>query len=442
MITRYSTPEMMKVWCEENRWQRILDTWIFATEAMEELGTVPPGTAAHVRAKVPRVTTGMLQMAATYEKTLHHDVVAFQQVVNELAGEPGRHLHKGMTSSDVLDTGTGKQIAEAGELIMEMLDTVIETVRRRALEHKDDICIGRTHGIHAEPTTFGLKLLGWYDELVRCKFRLEMAIHDAAVGAISGAVGTYSTVDPMVEIHVCNRLGIGVASVTTQVISRDRHAAFITALALLGSCLERYAVEIRHLQRTEVSEAMEPFGKGQKGSSAMPHKKNPILTENVTGAARLLRSYSIAAMENIALWHERDISHSSVERVILPDACNLLHFTLRRFNSLMDRLVVRPNRMLENLHSSNDLWASQRIMLALIESGLSREEAYAAVQPAALAVWDNPTLNFRGELFKDDRVLALPEDLVEEIFNPETYVTHRDEIFERVLGDYSLSQTD
>jgi adenylosuccinate lyase len=340
-----------------------------------------------------------------------------------------------MTSSDVLDTATAVQFKEAGELILVELRRVRSLVKLRALEHKDTQCIGRSHGIHAEPTTFGLKLAGWYDELGRAESRIESAVTEMSIGMISGAVGTFAFVNPRVEEIVCARLGLTPSPVGTQVIPRDRHAAFFCSLALLASSIERFAVEVRHLQRTEVLEAEERFTKGQKGSSAMPHKRNPILSENLTGLARLVRGYAFPAMENVALWHERDISHSSVERVIGPDAAIASHFMLVRFARVVEGLVVYPENMQRNMEMLGGIHYSQRLMLALIDTGLTREEAYAKVQEHAMAVWQRKgTLQ---ELISADGELSsrLDAQQIEAIFEADAFVQHRDLIFRRVFGD-------
>jgi len=431
VIPRYTRAEMAEIWSEKHRFDIMLEIELLACEAMAELGEVPVEAARICRERAAFDIDRINEL----EKTLKHDVIAFLTAVNENIGEHGRFLHKGMTSSDVLDTATAVQFKEAGELILEELHRVREIVKRRALEHKDTQCIGRSHGIHAEPTTFGLKLAGWYDELGRAQERVKAAVAEMSVGMISGAVGTFAFVDPRVEESVCERLGLQPLPVGSQVIPRDRHAAFFNALALLASSIERFAVEVRHLQRTEVLEVEERFTKGQKGSSAMPHKRNPILSENLTGMARLVRSYAFPAMENVALWHERDISHSSVERVIAPDATIATHFMLVRFASVIDGLVVYPENMSRNLNLLGGIHYSQRLMLALIDTGLSREDAYAAVQEHAMRVW-------RGEgtlrdLIEADTALSsrLDPQRIANIFEADAFVRHRDLIFGRVFGD-------
>jgi adenylosuccinate lyase len=431
VIPRYSRPEMAAIWSEQHRFEIMLEVELLACEAMAELGEVPREAAVACRERA----TFDIDRIAELEKTLKHDVIAFLTAVNESIGEPGRFLHKGMTSSDVLDTTTAVQFKEAGELIGVELARVLEIVKRRAWQDKDTQCIGRSHGIHAEPTTFGLKLAGWYDELRRAQRRIEAAVAEMSVGMISGAVGTFAFVDPRVEEMVCERLGLEPSAVSSQVIPRDRHASFFAALALLASSIERFATEVRHLQRTEVLEVEERFTKGQKGSSAMPHKRNPILSENLCGLARLVRSYAFPAMENVALWHERDISHSSVERVIGPDASIATHFMLVRFASVIDGLVVYPETMLRNLHMLGGIHFSQRLMLALIDTGLSREDAYGKVQKHAMAVWQREgTLK---DLIEADTELSsrLGAERIESVFEDDAFIRHRDLIFDRVFGD-------
>ena len=430
MIPRYSRPEMTRIWTEENRLRIMLEVELLAAEAMAELGQVPADAIRICRQKADFDVERVHEL----EATLKHDVIAFLTAVNENIGSEGRFLHKGLTSSDVLDTATAVQLRQAGLLILGQLASVIEAVKARALEHKDTVCMGRSHGIHAEPTTFGLKLAGWYTELVRCNERIERAVEGISVGAISGAVGTYAFVDPRVEAYVCERLDLRPEDVSSQVIPRDRHAEYFSALGLLASSIERFAVEIRHLQRTEVLEAEEPFTRGQKGSSAMPHKRNPILSENLTGLARLVRSSVVPAMENVALWHERDISHSSVERVIGPDATVLTHFMLVRFGRLVRGLVVYPDHMQRNMDQLGGIFYSQRLMLALVESGLSREESYSAVQGHAMRVWKGEG-DLRSLVEADpDLTERLGAETLGGVFELDSFVKHRDFVFERVFG--------
>ncbi|MBM4390874.1 MAG: adenylosuccinate lyase [Deltaproteobacteria bacterium] len=430
MITRYSTPEMVALWTTDRRFSIMLEIELLACEAMEARGEVPPGTAVTCRERAKFDPARVDEI----EKTVKHDVIAFLTNVNEHIGEPGRHLHKGMTSSDVLDTALAVQLKTAGELILVELDAVLAALQARAEEHVETLCIGRSHGVHAEPTTFGWKLAILWDELRRGRERLVHANRDIAVGKISGAVGTFAHVHPEVEAHVCAKLGLAPAPASNQVVQRDRHAFYFAVLALLATSIEKIAVEIRHLQRTEVLEAEEPFTPGQKGSSAMPHKRNPILSENLTGLARLMRGYADAAMENVALWHERDISHSSVERVIGPDATVTMHFMLRRLKTLVSGLVVYPDHMRRNLEKSGGIYFSQRVLLALVEAGLSREDAYARVQKNAMITWSEG-----GWL--PDRLAADPEvggvlgaEQVAALCNLAWYVRHAREVQARVFG--------
>ncbi len=385
MIERYSLPEMAEVWSEQSKLQAWKDVEALALEAWEELGTAPPGVAAAVRA-APCPTP--LEVAER-EAVTNHDLAAFVDVLAEKAGgEAAGWIHYGLTSSDVLDTAGGVILGNASELLVSALSDLLEVTKRRAFEHRDTYMVGRTHGIWAEPTTFGLKLAGWAFELARDLDRLEVARAEVSVGKISGAVGTYAHVPPEVESHVCASLGLGIEPASTQVTARDRHARYLTTLALIGASIERMATEIRHLQRSEVGEAMEGFRKGQKGSSAMPHKRNPILSERMTGMARLLRGYAQVGLENVALWHERDITHSSAERVALPDASIALHYMLVKFAGLLDALVVDAARMRSNLESTNGLVFSQAVLLALIQSGMTRDEAYRMVQRNAMHAWE------------------------------------------------------
>ena len=365
---------------------------------------------------------------------MRHDVIAFLTNLAEHVGEPARFVHQGMTSSDVLDTCLAVQLTRAADLLIEDLDRLLTVLRRRAIEHKDSVCVGRSHGIHAEPTTFGLKMAQAYAEFYRCRDRMVAARAEIATCAISGAVGTFANIDPRVEAHVAKALGLTVEPVSTQVIPRDRHAAFFSTLAVVASCIERLATEVRHLQRTEVLEAEEYFAVGQKGSSAMQHKRNPVLSENLTGLARLVRSYAAPALENVALWHERDISHSSVERMIGPDATVTLDFALSRLVGLMDRLVVHPERMRENLDALRGLVHSQRVLLALTQKGASREAAYTMVQRNAMKVWANRT-DFIDLLLADPEVVALiGETDLRQAFDLGYHTKHVDTIFDRVFG--------
>lgn len=376
MIARYTRPEMQKVWDLENRFACMQEVEVAVALVQGELGIIPKEAAQEIAQK----SKFSVQRIAEIEAETKHDVIAFVSNLAENVGDAGKFIHYGLTSSDVIDTATSLQIQKAGELVLEKITDQEEVLKTLIKKHSDTLCSGRTHGMHAEPTTFGMKLLGFYVELKRNKQRFVQAIEQAKIGKLSGAVGTYSTLDQEVEIKVCERLNLTPETVATQVIPRDRHAEVITAIAMLGAGLERLSVELRHLQRTEVSEVYEGFTQGQKGSSAMPHKKNPISAENLTGAARLLRGYMVAAMEDIALWHERDISHSSVERVIFPDAFILVHYALDRMTGVLKRLEVDKERMLQNMQMSSGHLFSSHVLLALVETGLSREQAYKIVQ--------------------------------------------------------------
>ena len=436
MIERYTKPEMAAIWSEQRKAAIMLEVELLACEGMESLGTVPEGTAAACRAgSAPMLPENFpLDRINELDKTLKHDVIAFLTGVGEVIGEPARHLHKGMTSSDVLDTTLAVQLKQSGELILSTLDTVLEVVERRSREHAHTLCMGRSHGIHAEPTTFGLKLAILWDELRRSRVRIERAIDEVAVGQISGAVGTFAHLDPQVEAHVMEHLGLTPAPASNQVVQRDRHAHYFHCLALLATTVEKIAVEIRHLQRTEVLEAQEAFSKGQKGSSAMPHKKNPILSENLTGQARLARGYANMAMDNVALWHERDISHSSVERVAGPDANICVHFMLVRLRGLMDGLIVYPETMLANMEKTGGLFYAQRVMLGLVESGLSREDSYALVQRNALRGWEEGRQLL--ELLKADADVScrLSDQELDGLADPAWYVRRADAILNRVFA--------
>jgi len=392
MIERYSRPEMRAIWSEENKLRLWLQIELLTTEALVEAGIVPAADYRRIRAGCQaclKDLTGLRKRQLELEQTLQHDVIAFTTAVAErINHRASRWLHYGLTSSDVVDTAFAVQLVQSADLLLADLDAVLPVIARRAREHKFTPCIGRSHGIHAEPITFGFKLAGMYDEFRRARRRLESARYSVAVGKLSGAVGTSAHLPPRIERHVCNKLGLRPAPVATQVVPRDLHAEFQTVLALIGASIERWAVEFRHLQRTEVLEAEEPFGKGQKGSSAMPHKRNPITWERLTGLARILRANALAAVENVALWHERDISHSSVERVIFPDSCTLLDYMLHLLRRLMDGLQVYPENMRRNLGLSLGMYHSQTVLLALIRKGLTREQAYALVQRNAMKTWE------------------------------------------------------
>jgi adenylosuccinate lyase len=434
MIPRYSRKEAADIWSPQTRYRIWFEIEAHAADAMAELGVIPKLAAQAIWEK-GRDAVFDSDRIDEIEREVKHDVIAFLTHVAEIVGPEARFLHQGMTSSDVLDTCLAVQLSRATDLLLEDVDLVLAALKRRAFEHKYTPTVGRSHGIHAEPTTFGLKLAGHYAEFQRAKERLAMAKFEIATCAISGAVGTFANVDPYVESYVAEKMGLAVEPVSTQVIPRDRHAAYFAALAVVASSVERLAVEIRHLQRTEVLEAEEPFDKGQKGSSAMPHKRNPILTENLTGLARLVRSAVVPALEDVALWHERDISHSSVERGIGPDATVHLDFALRRLAGVVERLNIYPDNMAKNLDRLGGLVFSQRVMLALTQKGMSRESAYAAVQGNAMKVW-------RGEGRFLDLLEAEPEvskhmsrDELEALFDLGYHTKHVDTIFARVFGE-------
>ncbi len=434
MIPRYARPEMAALWSAETRYRIWFEIEAHAADAMAELGVIPKGAAEEIWAR-GREAAFDAERIDEIERTTKHDVIAFLTHVAEIVGPEARFLHQGMTSSDVLDTCLAVQLSRASDLLVEGVDLVLAALKRRAFEHRLTPTVGRSHGIHAEPTTFGLKLAGHHAEFQRTRARLLTAREEVATCAISGAVGTFANVDPRVEAHVARALGLKVEPVSTQVIPRDRHAAFFSALAVAAASVERLATEIRHLQRTEVLEAEEPFDPGQKGSSAMPHKRNPVLTENLTGLARLVRSAVVPALENVSLWHERDISHSSVERGIAPDATTHLDFALRRLAGLMERLVIYPENMARNLDRLGGLVHSQRVLLALTQKGASREDAYGAVQGNAMKVW-------RGEgrfldLLLEDPVVAgrLGREDLERLFDLDYHFKHVDTVFARVFGE-------
>lgn len=430
MIPRYTRPDMAKIWEPENRFRIWLEIETLACEAQAQLGVIPQEVVPVIREK------GNFDIARidAIEAEVKHDVIAFLTSVAEYVGPEARFIHQGMTSSDVLDTCLSVQMVQAADELLADLDMILESIKLRAYEHKDTVCMGRSHGIHAEPVTFGLKLATWYAEMDRNRTRLRAAREGIATGAISGAVGTFANINPFVEEYVCEKMGLKPEPVSTQVIPRDRHAEYFCALAIIASSMERIAIEVRHLQRTEVLEAEEQFTKGQKGSSAMPHKRNPILSENLTGQARYVRSMCIPALENVALWHERDISHSSVERYIGPDATVALDFSLRRLNGLIRNLVVYPENMLRNLNQMKGLVFSQKILLDLTQSGVSRENAYRLVQKNAMKVWEEGK-DFQTELLADPEVVgALGETKIRESFDLSYHLKHVDTIFKRVFG--------
>ncbi|MCR9257982.1 MAG: adenylosuccinate lyase [Alphaproteobacteria bacterium] len=431
MIPRYTRPEMAAIWTDESKYRIWFEIEAHALDAMAELGVVPKEAAAKVWEKgnfnVDRINE--------IEREVKHDVIAFTTNLAEYVGEEARFVHQGMTSSDVLDTCLAVQLTRATDILLADLDRVLAAIKKRAIEHKMTPSMGRSHGIHAEPVTFGLKLAGYYAEFARAKERLEIARKEIATCAISGAVGTFANVDPRVEAHVAKKMGLAVEPVSTQVIPRDRHAMYFAVLGVIASSVERLATEIRHLQRTEVREAAEFFSDKQKGSSAMPHKKNPILTENLTGLARLVRMTAIPAMENVALWHERDISHSSVERMIGPDATVTLDFALNRLAGVVENLLVYPERMQANIDALGGLVFSQRVLLSLTQAGVSREDAYRLVQRNALRVWDEGA-NFLDLLKADPDVSArLSDEEITKLFDMGYHTKHVDTIFRRVFGD-------
>jgi adenylosuccinate lyase len=430
MLDRYARPEMKAIWTDEGRLQRWLEVELAVCEIHAERGLIPRDALAEIKARA----AFDVERVAEIEARVRHDVIAFLTNVAEHVGPSSRFVHYGMTSSDVIDTGMALQIRDAGKLLLAGVERVCDVLRRRALEFRHTPCIGRTHGVHAEPTTFGLKLLVFYEEMRRQRARLLRAIDEAAVGKISGAVGTFAHLPPDLEEQVCARLGIGFEPVSTQIVQRDRHAAFITTLALIASSLDKIAVELRHLARTEVREVQEEFGSGQKGSSAMPHKRNPWRLENVSGLARVLRGYAAAALENTALWHERDISNSSVERVIFPDGCTLLDFMLQRSAGLIETLVVFPERMRENLELTRGLAFSGTLLLALAEKGATREDAYAWVQQHAMETWDRGG-DFRERVLSEPRIGALlSKEEIERAFSLDAALRHVDAIFARTLA--------
>ncbi len=426
MIARYSRPAMVQVWSDERKLGAWLEVELAALDAWTELGVVPAAAARAVRerARVPAP-----ERVAELERTTGHDLAAFVDAVQAGLGGEGRWLHYGLTSSDVVDTGLALQVRDAGALLLDGLDRALAAVAARAHEHRATLCIGRTHGMHAEPTTFGAKLAGWAFELGRDRDRLRQALAGMRVGKLSGAVGTYSSTDPELERIACERLGLEPEPVSTQVVPRDRHAELLSALALVASSLERFALEVRHLARTEVGEVQEPFGAGQKGSSAMPHKRNPIVAERICGLARVVRAAATVGLENVALWHERDVSHSSAERVVLPDAFLALDYMLDRFTWLVEGLVVRPARMRANLEASHGLFFSQRVLLALVEAGLPRGEAYRLVQAHALRAWDEE-LDFPALIEADERIAGRID--LTDTFDLSAYTRHLDAVFERL----------
>ncbi|HYF09628.1 MAG TPA: adenylosuccinate lyase [Acetobacteraceae bacterium] len=443
MVPRYSRPQMEAIWSPAERFRIWFEIEALAAEAMAAIGTIPASAARAIRERGAPIAAAMgpaeVERIDAIERVTRHDVIAFLTFMAEGIGPEARFMHQGMTSSDVLDTCLAVQMTRAADLLIADLDALLAALKARALEHKFTPTIGRSHGIHAEPTTFGLKLAGHHAEFARGRARLVAARAEVATCAISGPVGTFASVDPRVEAFVAERLGLAVEPVSTQVIPRDRHAAFFCALAVVASGIERLATEVRHLQRSEVREAEEFFHAGQKGSSAMPHKRNPVLSENLTGLARLVRGYAVPALENVALWHERDISHSSVERVIAPDATIALDFALVRLTGMMEKLTIYPKRMQENLDALGGVVHSQKVLLALTQAGMSREDAYAAVQRAAMATWtrlgEPEARDFRANLLADPEVAArLDAPALTAAMDPRRDFAHVETVFARVFG--------
>ena len=428
MIPRYSLPKMSAVWQDEFKFQKFLDIEILACEAHSKLKKIPKDAAVKIRQRARFDQRRIDQL----EKKTQHDVIAFVNCVGESLGPYAKYLHIGLTSSDLLDTALGLQAKEAGEILLEDLEVLAKVLAKKARKYKDMVCIGRTHGIHAEPTTFGLKLAWMYDETKRNIERLKRAKEEISVGKISGAVGTYSNIDPFVEEYVCRKIGLRPARISTQIISRDIHAQFINTLAVIGASLEKFATEIRHLQRTEVLEVEEPFGKGQKGSSAMPHKRNPVICERICGLSRILRANAVAALENVSLWHERDISHSCVERVIFPDSTIALDYMIYKFIEVVEGMTVYPGNMLENLSRTNGLIFSQRLLLVLMEKGLARSSAYDLVQALAMKSWKERS-DFKAIVLADKGISKrLNRKEIESCFELDYYLRNIEVIFSRL----------
>ena len=429
MIERYSRKEIKNIWEDYNRYSIWLDIELAAAEAMEKLKIIPKGVVKKVKSKAKINPKRILQI----EEKVKHDIIAFLTSITERAGKEARHLHKGMTSSDVLDTCFNLQLKQSGEILLKDINDLLQSIKRQALRHKFTLCIGRSHGIHAEPITFGLKMLSFYQEFLRNKKRLENSIEEISTCAISGAVGTFANIDPRVESFVAKKLKLNVEPVSTQVIPRDRHAQFFSTLGIIASSIERFAIEIRHLQRTEVLEVEEFFGKKQKGSSAMPHKKNPILSENLTGLARLIRSAVVPALENVALWHERDISHSAVERNIGPDATIALDFALHRLSNVVKNLNIYPENMKKNLNITNGIFFSQRVLLELTNTGFTREDSYKIVQKNAMQAWKENS-SFYSKIISDKKVTnKIPVNKLKKLFDFSYHTKKINIIFKRSL---------
>ncbi len=433
MIERYTREEIGKVWSERNKFQKWLDVEIAVCRAWAKLGKIPQPALKKIEERT-RIDEETIEKIKEYDRVYKHDVLAFVSAIAQQVGEEGRYIHLGITSSDVIDTALALLMREALDILIRDVEEVMEEIKRLAYEHKDTLMIGRTHGVHAEPTTFGIKMAVWYDEMRRNRERLLRAKENISYGKISGAVGTYSNVPPEVERIALSELGLKIEPASTQIVHRDRHAEFMSAMAITASSLDKFATEIRHLQRTEVLEVQEPFTKGQRGSSAMPHKKNPIHSERICGLARLIRSNLIPALENIVLWHERDISHSSVERVILPDTSIALDYILSLFKDILRGLVVNRERMLKNMELSKGLYFSSRVLVALTEKGMTRDRAYDVVQRCAMESW-NTDRSFKEVLLKDEEVRKyLKEEEIEKIFDPWDFLKYRDYIYQKVFG--------
>jgi len=428
LIERYTLPRMGAIWTDENKFQKWLEVEICVCEVQAELGLIPIDAVEQIRSKAQFNTQRILEI----EQEVKHDVIAFLTNVGEYVGEPSRYIHHGMTSSDLLDTSNALLMREAGEIILEDLIQFCSAIKKRAVEHKHTFCIGRSHGIHAEPTTFGLKLAVWYDEVGRHIERLKNAIENISFGKMSGAVGTFSHLDPVVEDLTCEKLNLKPAPASTQIIQRDRYAQYLTTLALIGSSLEKFATEIRNLQRTEILEVEEFFSKGQKGSSAMPHKRNPVTCEQISGLSRVVRANALASMENITLWHERDITHSSVERIIIPDSTILIDYMLNKLIKIVDNLLVYPENMIKNFEKMGGLVFSQAVLLALTRKGMSREKAYRLVQQSAMEVWKTGK-QFKELLLEQTEITnVLSPQEIEDCFDLQIHLRNVDKIFERV----------
>ena len=429
MIERYTLPEMGNLWTDEYKLKTWLQVEIAVCEAQAELGYIPKEAVEEIKAKANFDPKRVLEI----EAEVRHDVIAFLTNVNEYVGEAGRYIHLGLTSSDMLDTALALQLVASLDILLERIESLTQAIRYQAQQHRETVMIGRSHGIHAEPITFGFKLAGWLAEVCRNRERLVRLRDSIAVGKISGAVGTYANIDPKIEAITCQNLGLKPDTASTQVVSRDRHAEYVQTLALLAASIERFAVEIRNLQRTDVLEVEEFFSKGQKGSSAMPHKRNPIRSERLSGLARIIRGHAVAALENVALWHERDISHSSVERMILPDASIIAHFMLVETTDLIKHLLVYPENMKRNMNVYGGVVFSQRVLLTLVDKGLSREEAYKIVQSCAHEAWNKPEGNFQALISQDQQVTSvLSSEEIEACFDPKYHLRHLDEVYQRL----------